>query len=515
METIGDAKMNLTSAGKAMSASKPKRSPRKSHQGRSRRRRGHCPSSSSAVQLTMPQMHTGSDAARVLLALSDSLSRWSLAAKSCIRRDRMRQESLRDLGLATRSAKITYEPQPLTPEEIAYATASESTVRSLFGDTVADYAHAKFLRAVSTGDMRSFKIRIIALKARDALAASFSALTNGFAYGLEECIDRAERLAGCVPDPSPRRLSRKERKRMERRMALASPAKSTYKQMASEPKHMGNNGSAGPSNAGNIGECVLPDGSVQESLFRSDAEGKEYDDEERNSTTAQSPSDGCVSTPAHHGTVDTETEWDSVANVEENRSEAKKLTTGKSCGQVDGRSGVAPCSEKREVSISSAQDPASLDGAETDVVDGVCTETSAQPTVGVTVQPIFSQKGSENDRFINISTGQKNQFIDVNDAKSAISEDSYRTTSDIVEAMLSGKISEVDALLLASALDRCEDGECDAGCDDEDDREIDDDMDVEGEGGGCWRDDDSGWAPFYQNEIRGYSHDPDDVPDYY
>lgn len=491
--------MSITATGKTMSGGKPKRSARKGHPGRPRRRSGYYPSRSHAVQLTMPQMHTGSDAARVLLALSDSLSRWSLAAKSCIRRDRMRQESLRDLGLATRSARIPYEPQPLTAEEIAYATSAESTVRSLFGDTVADYARSKFLRAVSTGDMRSFKIRIIALKARDALAASLSALTDGFAYGLEECIDRAERLAGCVPDPSPRRLSRKERKRMERRMALVAAA----------PKHMGN-GSAGHPSADNTGECVLPDGSVQESLFRSDADGV------CNRPTEQSSSDSCVSTPARglpHGAVDTERR-DDVTHCEEN-GKAGKLITGKSLAQVDGGSGIASCSEDRTVSISSAQDTAQSDVQKHGVADGVSPETSPQHTVGVTVQPIFQQSESGNDRFLNISSGRKNQFIDVTDAKNAISENLYRTTSDIVEAMLSGKISEVDALMLASALDRFEDGECDAGCDDEDDIETDDDMDVEDDGGGYWRDDDSGWAPFSPNEIRGYGHDPDDVPDYY
>lgn len=71
-------------------------------------------------------------------------------------------------------------------------------------------------------------------------------------------------------------------------------------------------------------------------------------------------------------------------------------------------------------------------------------------------------------------------------------------------------MTEVDALMLASALDSADEAEHDDFVD-----VGDDDMEVDDEGGGCWRDDDSGLAPFYPNEIRGYSHDPDDVPDYY
>ena len=166
-----------------------------------------------------PQAAEGlSDATkRILDAYAEACSRWFSAMRACIRRDRVRQGLFREEHGLPNSARIPYQKQPLTAAEHAIAAMSEATIRCLFGDTVADYARDKFSHAIETGDMRAFKIRLLVIKARDFLLKEKSPIHPEFVKGMEQCIDKAEKLAGCIPDPSPRRMSKAEQERKRKR----------------------------------------------------------------------------------------------------------------------------------------------------------------------------------------------------------------------------------------------------------------------------------------------------------
>ena len=137
--------------------------------------------------------------------------------RACIRRERVRQGMFREEHGLPNSAKIPYVRQPLTAAEEVIASMSDTTIRCLFGDTVADYARDKFYHAIETGDMRAFKIRLLVIKARDCLHKEKSFMHGEFVKLMEQCIDKAEKLAGCIPDPSPRRMSKAEQERKRKR----------------------------------------------------------------------------------------------------------------------------------------------------------------------------------------------------------------------------------------------------------------------------------------------------------
>lgn len=154
-------------------------------------------------------------ASRLLRAASLAFSDWFMAMRSCIRREKARQQSFREHnGLPKRHA-VPYERQPLTASEAATVAQSEAIVRALFGSTPAEYAKVKFSDAVNTGDLRAFKIRLLMFKARDSLLGSV--LYADFSSGLERSVSEAEKRAGCVPDPTPRRLSLAEQARKKAR----------------------------------------------------------------------------------------------------------------------------------------------------------------------------------------------------------------------------------------------------------------------------------------------------------
>lgn len=154
---------------------------------------------------------------RILKTAAEAFSRWFLVMRGCIQRERVRHQLFREEHGLPKSARLPYERQPLTAQDIAMASCAEAMVRSLFGDVTADYARDKFQHAIDTGDMRAFKIRLLLIKARDSLQHEHSPMHTSFVNGLEDCIAEAETLAGCKPDPSPRRLSRAERERKRKR----------------------------------------------------------------------------------------------------------------------------------------------------------------------------------------------------------------------------------------------------------------------------------------------------------
>lgn len=163
--------------------------------------------------------HAPSDAVnRIQRTTADACARWFKVVRTAIGRERDRQQKFRVEHGLPKSARLPYQKPSVEPGECAAAEAAESTLRCLYGDEVADYARSKFLRAIDTGDMRSFKIRLLVLKARDSLTGT--SILSDFIAGIEDCISTAEEIAGCTPDPSPRRLSRAEQERKRKREAL-------------------------------------------------------------------------------------------------------------------------------------------------------------------------------------------------------------------------------------------------------------------------------------------------------
>ena len=148
-------------------------------------------------------------------ALSVAASRWFLAMRDCIGRERLRQSEFREKNGLPKSAKVPYERQPLTESEKTTALMSESVVKAMFGQVPAEYARDKFEHALATGDMRAFKIRLLFLKVRDSLKGT--RLYNEFSDLLSDAISEAEEMAGCKPDPSPRRMSRSEQEKRAKR----------------------------------------------------------------------------------------------------------------------------------------------------------------------------------------------------------------------------------------------------------------------------------------------------------
>lgn len=176
-------------------------------------------SSHTEVEMSLPNFVLGASEAtgRMLDAFAEACARWFSAMRACVRRERVRQALFREEHGLPRTAKIPYQRQTLTSEELAVSSMAEAIARCMFGQEVADYARQKFLHAVGTGDMRAFKIRLVVIKARDCLKKLNSPITPEFIKGMEKCIEKAESLAGCIPDPSPRRMSKAEQERMRKR----------------------------------------------------------------------------------------------------------------------------------------------------------------------------------------------------------------------------------------------------------------------------------------------------------
>lgn len=155
---------------------------------------------------------------RLLDAASDVYSRWFMVMKAAVSRERVRQRlHCEEAGISV-DTKLPYERPALTAAEQSTVALCKNLISSLFDPKVAEYAMLKFRRAVDTGDKRSFKIRLLVLKSRDSLKGT--RLYKGFFEGAEECITKAELIAGCVPDPSPRRLSRAEKARVAARKLM-------------------------------------------------------------------------------------------------------------------------------------------------------------------------------------------------------------------------------------------------------------------------------------------------------
>jgi len=172
------------------------------------------------TQITFPDppvtvVRSSSDATgRILSLLSSTFARLSILVRSCIGDARALQEEFREKNKLPKSAKIPYQPAPVSDTVQAVMRQCVSTIESLFGEAPAVYALEKFDHATFTGDMRAFKIRLLFLKVRDSLKGS--PMYRDFVEGMEDAISESERMAGCKPDNSPRRLSKAEKERKRR-----------------------------------------------------------------------------------------------------------------------------------------------------------------------------------------------------------------------------------------------------------------------------------------------------------
>jgi len=153
----------------------------------------------------------GASALSILRLASETLARLAVIARACVGRERSRQQSFREQNGLPKSAKLPYEPQPLTEVEQVSMDISLSVLSALFGPQIASYASGRLCHAIDTGDLRSFKIRILFLKIRDSLKGF--PIYRQFLDGLEDAISDSENMAGCTPDSSPRRLSKWEQAR--------------------------------------------------------------------------------------------------------------------------------------------------------------------------------------------------------------------------------------------------------------------------------------------------------------
>lgn len=164
------------------------------------------------------------ESSRLLALASCVYSQWFVLMKSIMTRERVIARAKYEAKTGKKVwgelpySKAPCVKQPLTAADLASSSAYESVIRATFGDKAADFAHDRFLRAISTGDKRSFKIRFLFYKASDGLKGT--SLFEPFRKRLEDVVTEAEAAAGCTPDPSPRRMSlaeqeRKRRKEME------------------------------------------------------------------------------------------------------------------------------------------------------------------------------------------------------------------------------------------------------------------------------------------------------------
>ena len=147
----------------------------------------------------------------LLRTLATALSCWYLEMKDAVGRGRAMQSEERARQGLSKHAKVPWVHPGLTPKNLATAASMEAVVESMFGSGLSTYAAERFKHAVDTGDMRSFKLRLLMLRARDLLKGL--PLYEPFRNGVDDAITFAEQRSGCIPCPGPRRMSRAEQER--------------------------------------------------------------------------------------------------------------------------------------------------------------------------------------------------------------------------------------------------------------------------------------------------------------
>lgn len=91
------------------------------------------------------------------------------------------------------------------------------TLSDLFTAEIGDYAWTRFNASLATGDLRSYKVRIVLLRIRDFLKGTD--VYDDFLANLDDIVTRAEEAAGCrYHHIGPRRLSLAEQERQRERL---------------------------------------------------------------------------------------------------------------------------------------------------------------------------------------------------------------------------------------------------------------------------------------------------------
>lgn len=165
-----------------------------------------------------PQVDTGSVSLRLLAACSEIYATWFKTMRSAIMRERERQRSFKSEKKIPRNERVEYREPELTEAEASTLSILFSLVKSMFGDFPAEYAMDMFRKAVKTGDMRVFKIRILFFKTRDSLKGS--PLYRAFMNGMDQYVSMSEEKAGCIPDPSPKRLTRQQKENRDKKQKI-------------------------------------------------------------------------------------------------------------------------------------------------------------------------------------------------------------------------------------------------------------------------------------------------------
>jgi hypothetical protein len=142
-------------------------------------------------------------------------SSWYLELQDVIARGRVFQEKYREEHKLHKNSKAPWKFPRTTEMNTTVVEAMQMAVRTLFCKEMAEYAMDCYERAIMTGDKRAFKIRLMFLRCRDSMRGH--PLYEGFAAGVEEAINLAEAMAGCIPYGGPRRMSRAERAAKEKR----------------------------------------------------------------------------------------------------------------------------------------------------------------------------------------------------------------------------------------------------------------------------------------------------------
>lgn len=151
------------------------------------------------------------DATPMLSVAMATFSRWYLELKDVISRGRVFQEKYREEHRLHKNSKAPWQNPGLTDRNSGVADGMCHVVSAVFGEDVAKYAMSSFVKATETGDLRSFKIRLLMLKCRDSLKGT--PLYASFASGVDNAISSAESSAGCTEYTGPRRMSRAEREK--------------------------------------------------------------------------------------------------------------------------------------------------------------------------------------------------------------------------------------------------------------------------------------------------------------
>ena len=455
----------------------------------------------------------GDGAALVLRALAGLFGRLSSVLRPCVARGRAVQTARTGRKCAHKDEKAPYEPPVLTDAEQAVLDACSSAIASLAGPAPAAYAHDSFVRALETGDLRAFKIRLLFLKARDALKGL--PVHRDFAAGLEDAISRSEEMAGCVPDGSPRRLSRAEQERKRRILAKIEEEKRIQPELPLEWPQEANRPE------------VPEDREDQEDRKDRQDEGAENESREGLQDRREEQKEGTP--PARQDGLDRpmrdSSQYDIINTTEDNGTSTEDDSGSKSYQQVINKRGQGPLDglkkdsefqyieKKSTCYVHFHQEKSEKSGSSGEIIDTKdFTVKEAGDFCKFTVKKMGKPKGASPDPIRKAREYETvEQILDDIESGAIVR---YESADEIKDDLMAGKLTPVEALMFAAALDRycetdlTEDEETDEdlerefnACDQMDPEEDFDDRE-DGDDGDDGEDDDDGYLD--EEDGRGF-----------